>query len=77
MNTETKTDTPAPKTQAGGGAPPCWPPLAHIVNYLGDVAPGSRALCGAKLMGISLGPMDSAQPKRCQKCIEIHQRWGR
>ncbi len=41
-----------------------WPPEVHIV--FGNVAPGKRALCGARLMGIDM----TGTPDRevCTKC---------
>ncbi len=64
--TETKPDT----TTEG---PDCWPPLAHIVRKDQTVKPGVRAICGAKLQGINLGPLDACA-KTCKKCIEIATR---
>ncbi len=65
--TDTKTKlAPTPKTS--DGAPPCWPPLAHIERKSdGPLVEGKLALCGAKLMGIKLP--DAA--KVCEKCIRI------
>ena len=39
-----------------GDAPPCWPPVQHIVrNEDRPVREGTIALCGEKLMGARLG----------------------
>lgn len=50
------------------GSPPSqWPPLAHIVRKGEPVREGTVALCGARLMGLDLGHLDSAT-NRCEKC---------
>ena len=54
-------------------APPCWPPLAHLIREEDQpVKPGTIALCGAKLMGIDLGGV--SQARVCAKCVEIFKR---
>jgi len=68
MTTETKT-----KTQAGSGTGNCWPPKAHIERKSdGPLVDGKLALCGAKLMGISL--QGTRTPKVCAKCVAIRDR---
>lgn len=45
-----------------------WPPLAHLIRKEDEpVKKGTIALCGTKLMGITL-PDGAAT---CKKCIEI------
>ena len=64
MSTETLVE---PKL---GDAPPCWPPVAHIVRKENrPVKEGTLAVCGAKLMGIDLKGTDVG--KVCEKCVEI------
>ncbi len=68
----TQTDTEPAVTS---DAPPCWPPLAHLVALKDmPVKPGTIALCGAKLMGIDL--TDTDVRKVCEKCCRIAQRDG-
>lgn len=62
MSTETQTNPQV------ADAPPCWPPVAHIIDKREVSA--EYALCGAKLMGIVL---DNAE-KVCVKCIEEWKR---
>lgn len=53
-------------------APPSWPPLAHLIrNEDKPVKEGTIALCGAKLMGVDLGPITNASGKTCEKCEAI------
>jgi len=62
------TTTTETKPKTGSGAPPIWPPLAHIARKpQGTVKEGDLALCGAKLMGINLPDAT----KVCTKCIRI------
>jgi hypothetical protein len=72
MSTETTTQAP-PKTTTQpdlGDAPPCWPPKAHIIRKQDQPArEGTRALCGARLMGIDLD--NAAANQVCDKCVEI------
>lgn len=50
-------------------APPCWPPLAHLIRPEDrPVRKGSLALCGERLMGIDL---EGTPCKMCAKCVEI------
>lgn len=54
-------------------APPCWPPVAHIVRRENLPAKeGDIALCGARLMGLNLD--GAAVEHLCEKCIEIVRR---
>lgn len=65
--TDTLTDT-EPRL---ADAPPCWPPEVHIIHDRDrPVKEGTRALCGAKLMGID---MSGAPPNTpiCERCLEI------
>jgi hypothetical protein len=63
MTTQTK-----PKPKLDDGAPPIWPPLAHIERKsAGPLREGKLALCGAKLMGIRL----TDATKVCEECIKI------
>lgn len=65
MGTQTDTDP------ALGEAPPCWPPLAHIIREEDrPVKEGTIALCGAKMMGIDLSDAP-ASTVVCGKCAEI------
>ena len=51
-------------------APPCWPPVAHIIHKKDQPAKeGTIALCGAKLMGLDLGRLNDAG-NVCPKCVE-------
>jgi len=59
-----------PDTKTSDGAPPCWPPVAHIIDKrTGELKEGKLALCGAKMMGIDLEGM--AVQKVCPKCLKI------
>lgn len=54
-----------------GDAPPCWPPVQHIVrNEDKPVREGTLALCGEKLMGLDLGSLRNASGEVCAKCVE-------
>jgi len=65
MSTSTELDT---KPMTSDGAPPQWPPLAHIERKSdGPLVEGKLALCGAKLMGIELNDAT----KVCTKCVRI------
>lgn len=56
-------------------APPCWPPLQHIIrNEDKPAREGTIALCGAKLMGIDLGRLRDAQGEVCSKCVAEFKR---
>jgi hypothetical protein len=56
-------------------APPCWPPVQHIIHKRDEPArEGTIALCGAKLMGIDLGPLRNATGEVCAKCVEAFTR---
>lgn len=59
-------------------APPCWPPVQHIVHESDrPVREGTIALCGAKLMGIDLGRLREARGEVCSKCVaEFKRRAG-
>lgn len=60
-----------------GEAPPCWPPLAHLIRKEDEpVKEGSIALCGTKLMGIDLGRVRNAgaNVKICEKCRQVFER---
>lgn len=47
-------------------APPCWPPVSHIIRKEDEpVKPGTIALCGEKLMGLDLG-WGRASCKKCE-----------
>jgi len=64
----TKTIT---KPMTSDGAPPIWPPLAHIERKSdGPLVEGKLALCGARLMGIHLNDAT----KVCTKCVRIAKR---
>lgn len=53
-------------------APPCWPPVQHIIrNEDKPAKPGTIALCGAKLMGIDIGPLRTATGKVCEECAKV------
>lgn len=65
MAAPTKT-TEEPKPITSDGAPPCWPPKAHIVDKRTDK---KVALCGAKMMGIDLEGM--AVKDVCKECVRI------
>jgi hypothetical protein len=57
-------------------APPCWPPVSHIIrNEDKPAKPGTIALCGAKLMGIDLGRLKDANSTLCPKCVEALKRY--
>lgn len=52
-------------------APPCWPPVSHIIRKEDEPArEGTIALCGAKLMGIELGSLLTHKGPVCPKCYE-------
>lgn len=52
-------------------APPCWPPVAHIIHPKDEPAKeGTLALCGAKLMGLDLGRIRTHRGDVCAKCVE-------
>lgn len=56
-------------------APPCWPPVQHIVrNEDKPVREGTLALCGEKLMGLDLGSLRTASGEVCAKCVEALER---
>jgi hypothetical protein len=56
-------------------APPSWPPVQHIIHKRDRPArEGTIALCGAKLMGIDLGPLRSVTGEVCPKCVEAFKR---
>lgn len=58
-----------------GDAPPCWPPVQHIVrNEDRPVKDGTLALCGEKLMGLDLGSLRNASGEVCSKCLEAFRR---
>lgn len=58
-----------------GDAPPCWPPVQHIVrNEDRPVREGTLALCGEKLMGLDLGPLPKASGEVCAKCVQAFER---
>ena len=58
-----------------GDAPPCWPPVQHIVrNEYRPVKEGTLALCGEKLMGLDLGSLRDVKGEVCAKCIEVFKR---
>jgi hypothetical protein len=58
-----------------GDAPPCWPPLQHIVrNEDKPVREGTLALCGEKLMGLDLGSLRTGTGEVCAKCVEAFKR---
>lgn len=58
-----------------GNAPPCWPPVQHIVrNEDKPVREGTLALCGEKLMGLDLGALRTASGEVCAKCLEAFRR---
>lgn len=60
MTTETK-----PKTEDSVGQ---WPPVAHIIrNEDKPATEGSRALCGARLMGIDL--QEGVEKATCEECL--------
>lgn len=60
------------------GAPPCWPPVQHIIHKRDMPArEGTLALCGTKLMGIDLGPLRNATGEVCAKCVEEFKRAAR
>lgn len=70
MNVQTDTDV-----EPTSEAPDCWPPLAHLVppGIPLPVKPGTKALCGARLMGIDL--RDAADCKVCERCLAVARRW--
>jgi len=49
------------------GPPSQWPPIAHIFPKDEVLKKGSIAMCGAKLMGIDLGHLNSPG-EVCEKC---------
>ncbi len=56
-------------------APPCWPPVQHIVrNEDKPVREGTLALCGEKLMGLDLGSLRTGTGEVCAKCVEVFRR---
>lgn len=56
-------------------APPCWPPLAHIIREEDlPVREGSIAVCGERMMGLSLGRVADSDAKICDKCYEIRMK---
>lgn len=58
-----------------GDAPPCWPPVQHIVrNEDRPVKEGTLALCGEKLMGLDLGALRDGRGEVCAKCAEAFVR---
>ncbi len=62
-----KTET---KTKLDDGTLDQWPPLAHMIQREDVPAKeGTIALCGAKLMGITL----PAGSTTCKKCIEVYK----
>jgi hypothetical protein len=72
MSTETTTE-PEVKPDLGE-APPCWPPVAHLIRKEDEPArEGTIAICGAKLMGIDLGRLHQARAGTpvCKKCLDI------
>ncbi len=63
------------KTKLDDAALTSWPPKAHLIRREDHPpAEGTRALCGAKLMGIDLDGASVKQP--CKKCVEIASRGG-
>lgn len=72
MSTEVETE---PKL---GEAPPCWPPVAHMIHKKDEpVREGSIALCGVKLMGLDLGRLKNHTGDICPKCVEVFLRLAR
>ena len=71
MSTETITD---PEVVLDG-APPCWPPVAHLIRKEDEPArEGTVAFCGAKLMGIDLGRLRTHNGKVCEQCVAAARR---
>ena len=67
MVTETELDTEPVLSDA----PPCWPPLAHLIRLEDEpVKEGTIALCGKRLMGIDLGRLQDC-PRVCAECVEV------
>lgn len=55
-------------------APPCWPPVAHMIRKEDEPAKeGTIALCGERLMGINLGRLTPSSAV-CKKCVEVARR---
>jgi hypothetical protein len=55
-------------TEVSTDAPTHWPPLAHIWRKTGSQPKkGDVALCGAKLMGLTLPDAT----KVCRECVEL------
>lgn len=55
-------------------APPVWPPVAHLIHKKDEPCKeGTIALCGAKLMGLDLGPINKLS-KVCEKCVEVFRK---
>lgn len=66
---------PETKPKLDGDAPPCWPPVQHLVRKENlPVKEGDLTLCGAKLMGLNLGKLTEAKGKVCAKCLAIFER---